>query len=95
MSRNGRRLLYTEARVRALFARMRADMHAQHFRHLCELSDLRRELDAMRAELEQLRELRTVVRARQRAEAELADLHRQRSLAQAWTAARDPTAALQ
>ena len=90
MSRNGRRLLYTEARVRALFARMRADMHAQHCRHLCELADLKREVDAMRAELAALRELRAAVLARQQAEAELVSLYRERSIQRARATERDP-----
>jgi len=94
MSRKGRVLYHPEA-VRRLVDSMRADLHAQHFAHLCELADLKREVDAMRAELAQLRELRATVRARHQVEAELADLHRQRSLAQAWTAPRDPTAPLQ
>jgi hypothetical protein len=92
---SGHRVLYHPDRVRAMFAQMRGDLHAMHFKHLCELSDLRRELDAMRTELEQLRELRATVRARHRAEAELAELHRRRSLMQASMAARDPGQLLQ
>src|SRR5262249_2794967 len=90
-----RKVLYSADRVRAMFAKMRGDLHTQHFAHLCEMSDLRKELDAMRAELEQLREFRATVCARQQAEAELAELHRQRSLTQAWTAPRDPATPLQ
>jgi len=67
MSSARRRPLYTEERVRALFNRMRSDLAAQHFAHLCELADLRKEVDAMRAELATLRELyreRSIQRAR-------------------------------
>jgi hypothetical protein len=88
MSRNGRKLLYSANRVHALFARMRADLHDMHFEHLCELADLRRELDATRAALD---DLRAAVLARQRAEAELACLYRERAIARARAAERAPT----
>ena len=39
-----------------------------HFKHLCELADLRKELDETRTALD---ELRAAVRARERAESEL------------------------
>jgi hypothetical protein len=87
MQRNGRRLVYTEERVRALFAKMRADLHEQHFRHLCELSDLRRELDQVRAAFD---ELRSVTLARSRAELEVAELRRLREIGRAQTVTRDP-----
>jgi hypothetical protein len=75
------RPLYTSARVHALFNRMRADLVAQHERHLSEMVELRHELDVLRHELDHLRELRATVLARQDAEAELARLYRQRELA--------------
>ena len=65
----------------------RADLHDQHFKHLCEMGDLLRELAALRAEVEHLRELNAVVLARHRAEAELAGLYRERSIQQALAAA--------
>jgi hypothetical protein len=65
---SGRRLLYTPERVRAMFAQMRGELHEQHFRHLCAMADLRRELDETRAALH---ELRAATLARQRAEADL------------------------
>jgi len=90
---SNRRLLYSENRVRQLFARMRGDLHQQHLRHLCEMSDLRRELDEVRGLYAQLR---AAVLARQNAEQELADLRRQRSLVEAWAAGvRDPATRLQ
>ena len=87
MSRNGRKLLYSADRVHALFARMRADLHDMHFKHLCELADLRRELNATRAALD---ELRAATLARQQAEAALAELYRERAIARARAAERDP-----
>jgi hypothetical protein len=92
--RNGRRLLYTADRVRSMFANMRGDFQRQHFAMMREVSDLRKELETMRGELEHLRELRTVVIARQDAERELEALRRQRTLVQAWNAERDPEAPL-
>jgi hypothetical protein len=73
MSRN--RVLYTEDRVRALFARMRGALHQQHFEHLCEMADLRKELDQVRAEYEALR---NAVFAREKAEGDLELLRRDR-----------------
>ena len=90
MSRN-RKLLYTADRVHALFARMRADLHDMHFKHLCELADLRKELDETRTALD---ELRTAVRARQAAESELAELYRERGIARAQATERDPATPL-
>ena len=92
--RNGRRLVYTEERVRAMFAKMRGDLHERHFRHMCELSDLRRELDQMRAELTTLRELRAATLARHQAYAELASLYRERELQRARAAERDASTPL-
>ena len=69
--RNARRVLYTPERVHALFAKMKSDLAAMHFKHLCELSDLRRELDQTRAEFE---ELKSIVRRRVAAEQELSHL---------------------
>jgi hypothetical protein len=91
MSRSGRRLVYTEERVRALFSGMRADLHTMNFRHQCELADLRRELNEVRTAYF---ELRAAVLARQKAEAELAGLYREREIARARAAERDPNAAL-
>ena len=89
--RNGRRLLYHPDAVRSLVAGMRADMHASHFETLTELNVLRRELAECRAALD---ELRAATLARQRAEAELAGLYRERELARARAAERDPAAPL-
>jgi hypothetical protein len=75
----------------AALAEAKADLHDLHFKHVCEMADLRRELDACRAELDGLR---TAVLARQHAEGELAILHRERDIARAQAAERDPNAAL-
>ena len=88
MSRSGCRGLYTEERVRAMFNRMRADLHAQHYEQMTELNVLRRELADCRAALD---ELRAATLARQKAEAELVGLYRERELARARAAERDPT----
>jgi hypothetical protein len=84
--RNGRPL-YTEERVRMMFARMRGDLHAQHLRHLSEMIDLRRELERVRAAYN---ELRNAVLARQRGDAELAELYREREIERAQLTQRDP-----
>jgi len=78
------RVVYTPTMVRQAFARMRDQLAEMHSRHLGEMADLRRELDGLRTELEHLRELRDAVVARQRAEHEVAELHRQRELTRAW-----------
>jgi hypothetical protein len=49
-----RRPLYTEERVRALFASTLEDLRAQHRQHLRDMADLRRELDQVRAQYDAL-----------------------------------------
>ena len=66
---------------------LNADLHDMHFRHLCEMADLRRELEETRAAF---RELRATSLARQCAEAELRELYRERSIAQAKAVERNP-----
>jgi hypothetical protein len=66
-------------------------VHAHHFEQLTELNALRRELTECRAALD---ELRAATLARQKAEAELASLYRERAIAGARAAERDPAAAL-
>jgi hypothetical protein len=72
MIRNGRRVVYSRqfvAGYRRALQQAREDLHAQHFQHLCELADLRHELNATRAAFE---ELRCLLRAnRETAEAEV------------------------
>jgi len=93
-----RRVLYrpefVAGYVRA-YRQAQADLHDLHFKHMCQMADLRRELDVLRAELAQLRELDTVVRARQNAEIEVAELRRRREIVKAFGAERDPAAPLQ
>jgi len=89
---SGKRKLYTEERARAMFARMRDDLHNMHSRHVSELFALRRELDECRAVLA---ELRSATLSPQRAEAELAALHRERAVALAQAAERDLSQPLQ
>ena len=86
---SGRKLLYSAARVHAMFARMKADLVDQHERHLSEYAALRRELDVLRAELDQLRELRAATLARSQAHAELFGLYRERDIVRARHAERD------
>jgi len=71
----------------ALYDECSADISAMHFRHQCAQADLRRELDAVRGELEALK---AAVRARQTAQAELDGLYRERELMRALSAERDP-----
>jgi len=91
MPRSIRRVLYTEARVRAMFARMRDDLHELAARHASEVAALRAELDEVRALYD---ELRAATFARQRAEAELASLYRERAIRRARAAEREPNAML-
>src|SRR5215467_9360357 len=86
----GRRLLYTEERVRALFARMRDELNEMASRHASEVAVLRTELDEIRAQFD---ELRAVSLARQRAHAELVGLHR-RAIQRARAAERDASTPL-
>ena len=87
MQRNGRKLLYAEERVRAMFARMRDELRELGERHRAEVTALRAELDQIRAQFD---ELRTVSLARSRAEVELAELRRLRDIGRARLAQRDP-----
>jgi len=99
MAHNGRRLLRPHIDAyRAALAECRADLAQMNFRHQCALADLHRELDALRAELEQARaafdELRSVSLARQRAETEVAELRRMQAIGRARAAERDPATPL-
>ena len=86
-----RRVLVHPDRVRAMFPKMRDELHDMYSKHLRELADLRRELDKARADLDKLR---AAVRARQQAQDELSGLYRARAIQQAQAAERDPNAAL-
>jgi hypothetical protein len=86
MPRSGRKLLYSAERVHAMFARMRSELAEQHFRHLCAQADLRRELDAARADLDALRD---AILRRQAAEQEVATLRRAREIARCTAIERD------
>jgi hypothetical protein len=74
------RLLYTPDAVRAMFNQMRGELAVLNFKHACEMADLRRELEAFKAELDELRKLRDIVVRRREAEATLADLKREREM---------------
>ena len=82
-----RKLVYTPERVHAMFARMRSELREIADRHAAEVESLRCELDEVRAQFD---ELRSVSLARQRAEAELRELYRDRAIARARAAERDP-----
>ena len=69
---------------------MSSDLHEMHFRHLCEIADLRRELDEVRAAYADLRAA-TLTRRR----AELACLTANARIARARAAERDPAIPLQ
>jgi hypothetical protein len=64
------------------------------FRHQCELAYVRREVDVLRAELDELRELRASRLAVENAEQEVAELRRRRDILNAFAAERDPNTAL-
>jgi len=92
---NGRRTLYSPQYVLGFanaLAEARADLREMHVKHLGEMADLRRELDQARGDLA---ELRDVVLSRQRAEQELASFYRERAIARARAAQRDPALPLQ
>ena len=81
---NGRRLLRPHLdRFRAALAECRGDLYALDFKHQCAIEDLHRELEQTRADFEALK---TVVRARHQAEAEL---DRLRAIRAATTTGRD------
>ena len=95
MWRNGRRVLYTADYIqgyRNALRQAREDLQDMHFKHLCDMANLHRELDKARAEFN---ELRAVVLARQRADSELATLYREAAIVRARAAERDPSVPLQ
>jgi len=84
---NARRVLYRPEHVAALrgvLARAKADLHEMHFRHLCELADLRREVGELREALQLVMSI-----TRQQVEADVASMRRQLELALA-RVERDP-----
>jgi hypothetical protein len=87
-----RPLIRLAAQYKAMLDECKADLARMHFEHQCRQADLRRELDAVRSELDALKD---VVRRRHAVESELAELYRERSIARAQAAERDPTALLQ
>ena len=91
MANSGRRVLYDEGTVRALFGKMREELREMGERHASQVAALRAELDQARAAFA---DLRSVVLARSKAEQELADLRRLRDIGRARAAERDPNAAL-
>jgi len=84
MLRSGRRLVYA-AGYRAAMAEAHRDLQKL-------AADLQAEANQLRAELA---ELRATVAARLKAESELRELYRQRSIQRARATERDPTALLQ
>jgi ABC-type lipopolysaccharide export system ATPase subunit len=90
MRRDGRRVLYSPefvAGYRRALAEARADLADMSFKSACRHAELMHQLEQCRAELN---ELRIAVLARQEAEQIVAGLHRQRELARALGAERDP-----
>jgi hypothetical protein len=88
----GRPLIRLSAQYKALLDECRADLAQLHFEHRCRVTDLERELAQVRAEFE---ELKAAVRARQKAQAELDGLYRERELQRALAAPRDLATPLQ
>jgi hypothetical protein len=73
-----RRVLYHPAYIRGFaraLAEAKADLREMHLKHLGEMADLRRELDAARANFT---ELRNAALAREKAEADLELMKRDR-----------------
>jgi hypothetical protein len=85
--RSNRPVLYSEAAVRALFARMKQELAELDARHAAEQRRLRAELARVTTALA---ELRAAVHARTKAEAELRELYRMREIRRARAAERDP-----
>jgi hypothetical protein len=81
-----RKVLNAEERVRALFGKMRAELHELADEHRAEVAALRAELDGVRAAFD---ELRSLALARQRAEADVAELRRLREIGKAKMVQRD------
>jgi uncharacterized protein Yka (UPF0111/DUF47 family) len=74
---------------RAALREARADLAALHFRHLCELQDLRREVDELRSIFEDV-----VHTLRQQAESDVDQLRRQLMAALVRLQRRDPNTPL-
>jgi len=94
MSRN-RKLLYTPGYVegfRNALRQARAELAQQHFHHLCELADVRKELDELRAQFDTLR---SISLARSKAETKIEELRRLQAIGRARAAERDPASPLQ
>ena len=75
-----RKQLYSPAYVYAVFDRMRDDLHKLAARHASEVAALRAELDEVR---DLYARLRAASLARAKAEAELAVMYREREIARA------------
>src|SRR5262249_48393065 len=94
------RVLYDQTRVHAIFAKMRDELAELRARNLPQSAALRRPVEALRVELDQIRalyaELRAISTARQAAEKEVAEMKaRREALLRAFGAERDPTQPLQ
>jgi chromosome segregation ATPase len=95
MNSNGRRLIRPHIDAyRAALTEARADLNALHAAHERRQIEAQRRQQNLVDELEALRhelsELKSVIRARQRAQAELDGLYRERELMRALAAPRDP-----
>ena len=79
MWHNGRRLLVSPERVQLFcdaLREARADLHEMHIKHLCELAELRHEIDELRSVVQLV-----VSILRREAETSVADLRRQLEVA--------------
>jgi len=92
MPRSIRRVLYTEQRVRQMFAHMRAELDEMAERHASEAARLRQELEECRAAFDALR---SISLARSKAELEVAELRRLQAIGRARAAERDLSQPLQ
>jgi len=92
---HGRRIVYLPEHFQALcatLARAKADLSEQHFRHLCAIADQNVEIEALRSEVRELREVVALLTAIRREEAEhtVASLRRQLEAVLARLERRDP-----
>ena len=87
-----RKLVYTADCVHAMAASMRADLVELHERHLAEHNALRVELNAMRAEVAELRDVMLLITStlHQQAEHDVHTLRRQLETALVRLERRDP-----
>ena len=85
--RSNRPVLYPEAVVRSMFARMRQELAEVSERYMARVTALQAKVAALSTQVD---ELRAIALARSKAELELSELRRLRDIGRARIAERDP-----